>query len=320
MRTLQSVLVAAMAAFVAQPGTLPAQDLNVPLPTDSIEHLLAYAPFEPPAVLIGTRSPNDRTQRVELLFEDGTVLLTKWAPAPRGGNRFNNVPRYEIAAYEIQKLFLDEPDFVVPPTVPRIVSLEWYEAVNDDVDPTFSGAASVLVVLQYFLYGVTDEGVFDLQRFEADSLYARHWANANLFTHLIWHSDSNPGNLLISTFDGNPRVFSVDNGVAFRSPDSNRGTEWRTLHVNRFPGATVERLRGLSEARLRAELGVLAQFEIVDGELVRVGPAANLDPGDGVREEDGVVQIGLTDREISEIWNRIEAFLARVDQGRLTTF
>ena len=299
---------------------LAAQDLNIPLPVDSIEYLLARALFELPDTLVGTRFEGDRTQRVDLTFGDGTIVLAKWAAAPRRGEAFNNSPRYEIAAYEIQKLFLEESEYVVPPTVPRALPLDWYRRPDDRVDPTFSDAASVLVVLQSFVYGLTAEGVFDLDRFGSDPAYARHWANTNLLTHFIWHSDSNVGNLLISTHALNPRIFSVDNGVAFRSEESNRGTRWRTLLVNRFPASTVARLRGITEERLREALEVVAQYEIVDGQLVRVEPTANLWPERGVRQEDRVIQIGLTSEEIDDVWDRIEDFITAVDRGRYSTF
>lgn len=320
---------ALVALVLPTTSRLSAQDINLLLPTDSIEFLYSTAAFEPDT-LVGTRFEGDRTQRTNLIFEDGTVLFTKWALAPRGGgcavtspcsdDEFNNSPRYEVAAYVVQKLFLDEPEYVVPPTVPRVVPLEWYRTVDDRMDATFGDIESVLVVLQAMLNRVSTEDVFDLDRFDADSAYARNWANLNLFTHLIWHSDSNEGNLLISQSTRNPRIFSVDNGVAFGSEVSNRGTRWRSLQVDRFPAATVERLRAITEEQIHDVLGVLAQWEIVDGEMVPAAPTENLWEERGVREEDGVIQIGLTYDEIDEIWDRVEAFLGRVDSGRFSTF
>lgn len=304
----------------ALPTALPAQIPNVHLPVDSLEYLLARAPFDYPEELPGMRFPEDRTKRVTLGFEDGTAVLVKWAPAPEGGEEFNNNPRYEIAAYELQKLFLEESEYVVPPTVPRMVPLSWYRTVEDDVDATFDVGESVLVVLQYMLYRVTDENVFDRDRLEMDPVYARHWANANLFTFLIWHSDSNEGNLLISTNASNPRIFAVDNGLSFRSADSNRGTRWRVLQVDRFPAETVERLRTVTEEELHRRLGVLAQWELEDGELVRVEPGENWRRRRGIREREVGVQIGLTDLEISDVWDRIRSFLNSVDRGRMETF
>lgn len=307
------------AALFAPLRTLPAQDMNIPLPVDSAEYLLARAPFHLPDTLVGTRFPGDRTSRVLLEFDDMTSVLVKWAPAPRGGEEFNNYPRYEVAAYELQKLFLDEPDYVVPPTVMRMVPLSWYRELDEDVDATFNAGESVLVALQFMLYQTTDENVFDEARLEADSVYARRWANANLLTHLIWHSDSNVGNLRISR-TSNARVFAVDNGLAFQAEDSRRGTRWRVLRVDRFPNAAVERLRALTREDLDRALGVVAQFERRGEELAPVDPGENWRPSRGIRERDEGVQLGLTDDEIYGVWERIQGFLRSVDEGDMETF
>jgi hypothetical protein len=177
-----------------------------------------------------------------------------------------------------------------------------------------------VVVLQSFVNFVTDEDVWDEDRFDSDPAYARHWANANLFTYLIRHSDSNTGNLLISNFGSNPRIFAVDNGVAFNSIDSDRGTRWRNLLVERFPANTVERLRAVTEEQLHETLGVLAQWAVEDGQLVPMAPGANTSPRRGVRERDNTFQIGLTQDEIDDVWYRIEVFLGGVNNGRYQTF
>jgi len=319
-RRTGKLLVASFIAVLGVTGGLAAQDLNMPLPPDSVEFLLAYAPFELPPALTGTRFQGDRTQRVDLVFDSATTVLTKWAPAPRGGEAFNNMPRYEVAAYEVQKLFLEDSEVVVPPTVPRMLPLSWYRTLDDRVGETLRGTQSVLVVLQSFVTFVTDENVYDRNRFEADPAYARHWANANVLTYLIRHNDSNIGNLLISSIASNPRVFVVDNGVAFNSTDSNRGTRWRNLLVDRFPSATVARLRNVTRERLHEVLGVLAEWEIRDGEAVRVNPGNNLDARAGVRQRGGRVQIGLTRSEIDDLWYRLEGFLSGFGSGLYRTF
>lgn len=319
MRVRDSLLLTMGVTLVAS-APAASQDMNIPVPVDSIEFLLTSAPFDMPDDLAGTRFQGDRTQRVNLSFGDETTILTKWAPAPPGGEAFNNVPRYEVAAYELQRLFLDDSEVVVPPTVMRTLPLDWYRTLDNDMDPTFRGSGSVLVVLQSFVNFVTDEDVWDEDRFDADPAYARHWANVNLFTYLIRHSDSNQGNLLISSFGNNPRVFAVDNGVAFDSEESNRGTQWRRLLVDRFPQTTVERLRSLTEEQLHDALGVLAQWAVEEEQLVRAAPTDNVNPGRGVRREDGVVQVGLTRNEIDDIWYRLETFLGGVDSGQYQTF
>ena len=314
-------LVILTAALCVPSDQLYGQDLNIPLPVDSIEYLLTYAPFELPDDLTGTRFQGDRTMRVDLRFDPATSILTKWAPAPPGAEAFNNVPRYEVAAFRIQLLFLEDDEIVVPPTVMRAMPLDWYRTVANDVNRTFRGTEAVVVVLQSFVNFVTDENVWDEDRFESDPAYARHWANANLLTYLIRHSDSNTGNLLISSMTSNPRVFSVDNGVAFNSIESDRGTRWRSLQVDRFPAATVERMRTLTEEQFHEALGVLAQWEVgEDEELTRVPVTENIDPRRGVRERDGQIQIGLTRDEIEDSWYRLEVFLGQVDTGRYQTF
>lgn len=313
-----SLLMVALVLWSPRAGT--AQDGNIPFRVDSVEYLLARATFRLPDALVGMRFAEDRTQRVPLWYEDDTGVLVKWAEAPRGGETFNNNPRYEIAAYELQKLFLDGTDYVVPPTVPRMLPLSWYRTVDEGARRTFKSGSSVLVVLQFYLYNVTTRGVWDKRRFRTDSVYARHWADANLLTYLIGHKDANSGNLMISTDSANPRVFSVDNGVAFRSPRSDRGTRWSRLQVDRFPHGTVERLRALRREDLDRALGVLAQFELRGDALVRMEPTDNWKPSSGIRERKGVVQLGLTEGEIDDVWGRVGSFLKRVDQGRLEVF
>jgi hypothetical protein len=67
-------------------------------------------------------------------------------------------------------------------------------------------------------------------------------------------------------------------------------------------------------------LGVLAQWEVRDDQLVPVPPTANIDARRGVRERDGQIQIGLTRDEINDTWYRLEVFLSSVDSGRYATF
>jgi hypothetical protein len=311
------LLTATVAALAA--GPVSAQDLHIGLPADSLDFLLRSAEIGIEG-LTGTRFQGDRTDRATLIFEDGTAVMAQLAPAPRGGEEFNNVPRYELAAYDLQRLYLEEPELVVPPTSMRAFDVEWYRQLDGDVEPTLRGTRSVIVLIQSWVNFTTDEDVWDEDRFEADPLYARHWANLNLFTHLIRHSDSNTGNVRVSNFPTNPRLFAVDNGVAFNSIDSDRGTRWRSLLVDRFPANTVARLRQLTEQQLHDALGVMVQWEIEDDLMVPVPKTENIDARRGVRQRDGVVQFGLTRDEIDDIWYRVEVFLGQIDNGTYTTF
>jgi hypothetical protein len=188
-------------------------------------------------------------------------------------------------------------------------------------EATFSGTSSVLVVLQYWLWNVTADDVWSKDRFKSDTLYARHFANLNLFTYLIRHSDSNKGNVLISSVTVHPRVFAVDNGVAFnRREVSDRGTKWRGLRVDRLPQKTVDRLRALTREELDRRLAVIVQFRRAGEVLVPMTPTEPLDRGKGVRHDDEVVQLGLTKHEIGHIWDRIRKVLEKVDEQKIALF
>jgi hypothetical protein len=313
-------LALATLALVLAPTAVPAQDMNIMEHVDSVETKLSTFAFE----IIdqrGSRFEGDRTSRVALSFPDGGMMLVKWAPAPRGGEEFNNAPRFELAAYEVQKLFLPPDEYVVPPVVIRAFPLSWYRGLDNRARATFRDTESVLVALQYWLFNVTPDDFWDEDRFEADSVYARHFANFNILTYLIRHNDANVGNFLISKTVDNPRVFSVDNGLSFASRTSDRGARWRTLRVDRLPAATVERLRAITEEELTRRLETVAQFEVrSDGQLDLVEPTANIDPGDGIRSNDRVIQFGLTDSEIRSVWRRLQDLLEDVDRGRVQLF
>jgi hypothetical protein len=270
--------------------------------------------------LRGSRMQVDRTQRVFLNYGEEGSMQVKWAKAPRDGGEFNNEPRYEIAAYELQKLFLDEADYVVPPTVGRAVPFEWFRQYDASAPVTFRGINSVVLAVQYWMTVPLSPNFWQESLFQVDTLYARHLANFNVLTYLMKHSDTNSGNYLVMLDARNPRVFTVDNGVAFRSEPSDRGYLWRELRVDRLPRATVDRLRAITEEDLHRALGVLLQFEVRNQELVAVPITANMNDGRGVRRSDTHVQFGLTRPEIRDVYNRLTNLLERVDSGRIKVF
>jgi hypothetical protein len=305
------------------------QDSNILLPISEIERRLEYEPFEVTLMRPSRGIPGERTHNVVLEYGDGTMVQAKWAPAPKGGFEFNNQPRLEIAAYELQKLFLDESEYVVPPTLARCVSVDEYPDLDEDARrprSTFSGSDEVLVVLQYWLWNV-DQGspakeFIDQDRFEQDPVYARHSANFSLLGYLIRHRDSNQGNFLRSRDLENPRAFLIDNGIAFESEgESTRGNYWEKLRVKRLPRSSVERLRLLTEEDLHSALGVFAEFhEDEHGNAIAVQPTPNLSPELGIRTKGRVLQLGLTSYEIGKLYNRIQRVLDDVDKGKVEVF
>jgi hypothetical protein len=319
MHTHRNFLLAAALTLALAP-LVHAQDSNIHFAISEIEQKLKRDSLNI-ADMRGSRWELDRTQRVVLQFLDSTMMLVKWAKAAPGGETFNNVPRFEVAAYELQKLFLDEKDYVVPPTIIRVLPLEYYRTLDARIKPTFGGKTNgVVVVLQYWLSQVTPSEVFDEARARRDDRYAFHLANANIFSYLVRHSDSNQGNFLVSSDTANPRIFAVDNGVAFSSMAGDRGTEWQALRVKRVPASTVERLKAITEEDLRRVLGILAEFEIQDGLLVAVTPTDNLDPKRGVRRNETRIQLGLKDSEINDVYGRLQRFLQMVERGSIKTF
>jgi hypothetical protein len=314
------VIMCTLAAAGLPIHDLASQDGNIAMRAARVEAYLRDSALKPVASE-GSRFKGDRTEHVMLAFNDTTAIEVKWAVAPAGGEAFNNQPRYEAAAYELQKLFLDERDYVVPPTALRMVPQSVFAAsAGLKGEPTFDDSPAVLVELQYWTMGVTPEGVFDPKRASRDSVYARHLGDLNILTYLIRHRDANKGNMLLSADSTNPRLFAVDNGVAFASPPSNRGTDWERMRVERVSAATVARLRSINEASLATALGVVGQFERRGDDYVATAPGPNLDADKGIRRKGSTLQLGLTTYEIEGVRDRLKSLLKDIDRGKVKTF
>jgi hypothetical protein len=244
------------------------------------------------------------------------VKLRKAEP---GAETFNNVPRYDLAAYELQKLFIDPAEYVVPPTALRMVPHADFARYSPGVQKTFPPADQVLAVAQYWLSDIlVIADVYDAARFADDPVYARHIGQLNVLTHLIQHRDSNVGNFLIGRAARGARVFSIDHGVAFASIDSDRGKLWRDMRVTQLPADTIARLREITPELLESRLAVLAQWRMQDGRYVPVPPGPNLSPRRGVRRSDGQLQMGLTTQEIQAIHRLLTRLLQRIERGEIT--
>jgi hypothetical protein len=322
--TMKSLLKIACLIFFSLPAWLFAQNYgrqnsNFLHPIGDIEKRLKYEDFEI-FRFRDSRFEGDITNRAILKFLDGTYVQVKWKRAPIGGETFNNQPRYELAAYEFQTLFLDQEDYVVPPTAIKALPYSQYKNIEKEAGRTFKNPDMVFFALQYWLENVDSKNVFDKKRMETDTRYATCIGNMNIFSYLVRHSDANEGNFLISTITENPRVFAVDNGVAFESQESNRGYEWRKLRVDRLPAKTIDRLKKLTPAKIKQKLETVAQFEIQYGLAVPVAPTENLNPSKGVRRSDNIIQFGLTKNEIDGIVDRLNSLLKRVEEGKIEVF
>jgi hypothetical protein len=317
---LATAVLVAPAAVVALAAA--SQDINIPRPTEDLEREIATEPFRiTTAEISRPKARGDITLKAELSFSGEPPYRVKLRRAEPGAEDFNNRPRYDLAAYALQKLFLDPAEYVVPPTALRFVPLAELRPYAAEAKPTFRGSDEVLVVLQYWLQEVkVIADVYDPARFAADAAYARHVGQLNVLTWLIEHGDSNVGNFLISRAEDGARVFSIDNGVAFSFNESDRGQLWKSLRVNRLPADTVERLRAITEDELHRRLGVLAEWRLQDGRWIAAAPGENLAPARGVRSSKEAVQLGLTKSEIGAVWRQLERLLGHVDSGKITAF
>jgi hypothetical protein len=90
--------------------------------------------------------------------------------------------------------------------------------------------------------------------------------------------------------------------------------------VPAVPKSAVDRLRELQRTDLDS-FSVLAEFhKNEDGFLEAVPPGASLESSRPVNISDRIVQIGLTQSEIDDLWERIEKLIERVDEGQLPVF
>ena len=302
--------------------SVAAQDSNITLPVPELERMLADDPFSIVSAEISRpKAKGDITLKAEVSFAGRPPVRIKLRKAEPGADTFNNQPRYDLAAYELQKLFLEPPEYVVPPTSLRFLPLGEFAKYSAQVKRTFTGADEVLAVLQYWLQDVkVIADVYLPALYAADPVYARHVGQMNILTFLIEHGDSNVGNFLISRAETGPRVFAVDNGVAFAAPESDRGRLWADLRVDRLPADAVERLRRITFEDLQSRLGVVAQWKLEDGRFVPTAPAASLSSMRGVRRDGAVLQMGLTKPEIERVWRRLQRLLETVDAGSVKTF
>jgi hypothetical protein len=318
LKGVAAVWLAGLALLGASAGAT-AQDTNITQPVADLERLLAAEPLAIVSAEISRpTAQGDITLRASVSFGGAEPLLVKLRKAEPGADVFNNVPRYDLAAYELQKLFLDPAEYVVPPTTLRFIARTDFVKHQRDVQRTFSGADQVLAVVQYWLQDIASPpDVYDPARFDADPRYARHIGQMNVLTHLIDHRDTNLGNFLIGKAAVGARVFSVDHGVAFASADSDRGDDWRQMRVKRLPADTVARLRSITLAQLEERLAVLAQWRLEGDRFVPVARGPGLSTRRGVRREGNELQMGLTAREIVGVHALLGRLLKRIDANEI---
>ena len=273
------------------------------------------------AALTATGITAPHKLRLEIVRGDGKGLSfnAKFKAVPSTLDEFNNSPRRELAAYEAQKLIFDEGDYVVPPTVLYCANLARYKDLLKDAEP-FGDTGCTLGVLAYWVENVTDENVLDDKRFDRDPAYRYYMGNLNAFTVFIGHEDSLGDNILIAKDREQPKVLSIDNGLAFDAWGSNpfrfAARKWKRMQVDAIPAKTVKRLRELDGSDFET-LGVVAEIELRRGTIAHLPKTKPLNPEGGVRREGRMIQLGLTNKEITDMQAQVAKLLAKIDEGEV---
>ena len=236
---------------------------------------------------------------------------------------YNTSPRKELAAYEVQKLFLEPEDYVVPTAFPLCPTRENYMRVGQEyAAATVKGTDCVLGLASIWMVNVEHpKKLYEESRFLQEPTYAYFMSNFNILTYLIQHRDARAGQWLVSKDEKRRQVFSIDNGISFDFwPYNFFRRQWDVIHVPALRKDSIDRLREIQRQDLNF-LGVLAQLELDENGILQPKPVGkNLDPKVGAKFRDGTVQYGLTKSEIDNLWGRIQALIADVDSGKISVF
>jgi hypothetical protein len=307
---------------------------NLPVPPLESERLLLHARLELEQQT-GAGSGTTGAQKATLSFPDDGVVMdfkwklmdASWKPYADRLDGINNSPRKELAAWTIQRLFLEPEDYVSPFTAAYCVPMAKASEKNRPKGPTLEGSQCQLGVVAVWMKDITLElPVLDPERFDRDYVYAYFLSNLNLFTYLVKHHDGRDGNFLVSKDPEHRQVFSIDNGVSFGAGFSGLFynwfvANWNSIRVPAMRAESIDRLRTLKREDVTEVLGVVSQLERDDqGIYWNVPPGENLDPSRGVRIEGKTLQFGLTDDEIEDVWERIQDLIEDVDDGDLPVF
>jgi hypothetical protein len=294
---------------------------NWPMAPSALDIKLAFDDFTIKEVK-GAGGGVTGASRFTVQFADGTTLKIKWKPFPTPSlDGWNNSPRKEFAAYVIQRWLFDEADYVVPASVPRCIPLDVYTPLMPDAKPTVPGTTCILGLSAIWMNDVKGaDDLLDHDRIERDVAYAENLADFNLVTYLIDHRDGRDGNFLESTDPNDPRIFAVDNGIAFEGfPWNFFVRNWNKIRVPWLRADPIARLRALPEEDVDRLASLFDMNADAQGVLRLARPTAPLDRTKGVRIAPGKVQMGLTTKEIAALKERIHDLLADVDAGKIQT-
>lgn len=287
--------------------------------------------------LLGSTGSPGGTQGAYVLTlrdpRDGVVLRAKWRAAGDGG--LVNVPHRELGAYHVQKLALAPADYVIPPTAARCLPIDAYrEHVDATALPT-EGAECVVGFLTYWLEEAISvdeardeehlragEGLFDPTRFESDPVYRTSLSNLNLVSHLVRHGDAHRGQFVFVRHGDHLLSYSVDHSVSFEAipnPMLLFRKDWSKIQLPALSEASIERLRAATPEDIDG-LNTLAELELRDGSYVPVEAQPPFgDRASATRRQGDRLQIGLKEREVEGVRERLRQLLTTIERGELAT-
>jgi hypothetical protein len=319
-RILTASLSLAASVWLATQAAAGDVPRNWPLPPADLENRFWDQDFKINEVK-GAGGGVTGASRLKIEYPDGKVVKVKWKAVPHSkADGWNNSPRKEIAVYVMQRFVVDMNDFMIPTVAPHCLTMEEYKAIEPDAKPSFKGINCVLGLIAIWMEDLEAPWpFFEEELFKKDPRYARFLSDMNVVLYLVEHRDGRQGNLLRSTDLSDPRVYAVDNGIAFDTfPWNMLVPNWNEIRVPWLAKETVERLRKIDDDELETALGVVAEMETdSSGGLRLVTPTNNLNPKEGVRRTDRRIQFGLTVDEIEDVEERLEQLLADVDSGKI---
>jgi hypothetical protein len=292
-----------------------------------------------PVALLGMADTPSGMQGAKLLTlrahgrRGDVVLRAKWRAESTGD--LLNEPRKELAAYAVQKLFLDESEYVTPPTVAYCFPVAEYARFDADAKPTFPGTDCIFGYASYWLEGVQTvnaargsgqlgkgKGIWDAALFERDPEYRESVEDSNLLTYLINHGDAHGEQFVLQRFPRGLRAYVVDNSIAFRSiknPMLLLRQDWSQIQVPALSRSAITRLQKLSPADF-ARLGNISELALSNGTLVNVRPSSPLaSDGTTISWTGSRLRIGLTQGEIALVEAQTKDLLGRPDLDRLVS-
>ena len=189
-------------------------------------------------------------------------------------------------------------------------------------DPQISGSQCIFGNASLWLEDVeiVDE-FYQESRFLKEPNYAYFLSNFNILTYLAAHRDARSANVLISTDDKRPQVFSIDNTTTYGAfPYNPFVHNWNIIRVPALRKESIDRLRKVKREDLDV-LGIVAQFHKDNDNIFRhVDHGKNLDADIPVRFQKDTVQFGLTKDQLDGVWERIEELIENVDSGDIPLF